>query len=54
MGWGGRPRERECVKTLREDSPPALLPFNVLSALAFSRGPTAHGGERPTNITLTP
>lgn len=44
---------RVCKK-LQEDSPLALFPLNVLSALAFSRGPTTHGGERSANVTLTP
>lgn len=36
------------------DSPLALLPHDMLPALAHSRGPTAHGGDCSTNVTPTP
>lgn len=37
-----------------QDSPLALSPHDMLSALAFSWGPTTHGSERSTNVTLAP
>lgn len=42
------------VRWPQQDSPLAFSPHNVLSTLAFSWGPTAHGGERSTNVTLAP
>lgn len=42
---------REIVVIFR---PLALFPHNMLSALAHSRRPTTHGGERSTDVTLTP
>lgn len=41
-------------RNLPEDSPLTSVPHNVLSALAYSRGTTTHGGDCSTNVTLTP
>lgn len=48
------PSRRQYGGDLREDSPLAGLPHDVLSAPADSRGPAAHRGDGSTNVTLTP
>lgn len=41
-------------RNLPEDSPLTSVSHDVLSALAYSRGTTTHGGDCSTNVTLTP